>query len=473
MSQNIHSRAQKAETLRLTGAYEEAIKVFEELQKENRNSAWNAWVNAHLGVTYYQIMDYEKARQYLEKAIAQNDGYLWAHAQLGETYRMLAIVDRRNKDEIENAIKHFLKAIGSDLENSDYAWALAHLGATYRLEMTREPNIYDDKIEIDQNSKENALKCLSRAIELIPTYAWAWGMRASVYRLAQEYEDSYWDLEVETVIAPDIEVLQTSRSPVPLLVSKRLNLHEHALLSLYLTKEGYQEGRVVKEKQKEERIKHCRRGIAYAQKALIVQPGDLIAKLILLVAKVKLEKEEAEQKKDLNDTTPEELDKEISRLLNDLKLVFPEQCKTVLHYLIKAGQICFEKCLYDEESLKEFSDKISEEHPIKQLVLNDLLQDPTLREDFQSNPDEKAKLWIWQNFALTESCSHVLFLLADLSYLTKLPKLGDSEYYRWLANLINRYFNFERTLQTPALPNDRRCELLRNFKSSWEKSINS
>ena len=49
----------------------------------------------------------------------------------------------------------------------------------------------------------------------MPTYAWAWGMRSTVYRLAQDYENSFWDVEVEAVIAPSMEILQQSSSPVP------------------------------------------------------------------------------------------------------------------------------------------------------------------------------------------------------------------------------------------------------------------
>jgi tetratricopeptide (TPR) repeat protein len=71
----------------LSGAYEQAIEIFEQLQMYSDN----AWVNAHLGATYYHVMDYGKAEHYLKKAIDKNDRYFWAHAQLGETYRLRAI----------------------------------------------------------------------------------------------------------------------------------------------------------------------------------------------------------------------------------------------------------------------------------------------------------------------------------------------------------------------------------------------
>ncbi|NEO60221.1 MAG: tetratricopeptide repeat protein, partial [Moorea sp. SIO4G2] len=127
--------AQRAETFLMSGDYEQAIQIFEDIQKDYPD---NAWVNAHLGITYHQLMDYQKARKYLKKAIEKNRKYLWAHAQLGETYRLLAIIEDRQEEYVELAIEHFQEALGNELpEKNNYAWALAHLGATYRLKMIR------------------------------------------------------------------------------------------------------------------------------------------------------------------------------------------------------------------------------------------------------------------------------------------------------------------------------------------------
>ncbi|NEO51345.1 MAG: tetratricopeptide repeat protein, partial [Moorea sp. SIO4A3] len=208
MDNNTWALAQKAETLRLSGAYEQAIEKFEELQKSDSD---NAWLNAHLGTTYYQLMDYRKAEKYLKKAVKKNDNYLWAHAHLGETYRLRAITENNPEEKtkfINSAIRHFEKALAHKApENSNYGWALAHLGATYRLKITLDKIKLIKENEIDEKSKKQALNYLNRAIELMPTYAWAWGMRSTVHRLAQEYEESLWDLGVETQISPDMETL--------------------------------------------------------------------------------------------------------------------------------------------------------------------------------------------------------------------------------------------------------------------------
>ena len=127
MQMNEQDRAigQRAETLRLSGAYDQAIEIFEQLLQKYPD---NAWVNAHLGAIYCQLMDYGQAKDYLNKAIANNDKYLWAHAQLGETYRLLAIVNNRNQEYIARAIEHFKTSLDAEKpENSNYAWALAHL----------------------------------------------------------------------------------------------------------------------------------------------------------------------------------------------------------------------------------------------------------------------------------------------------------------------------------------------------------
>ena len=125
MDRNDQMIAQRAETLRLSKAYEQAIEIFEQLLQKYPD---NAWVNAHLGAIYCQLMDYEQAKDYLNKAIANNDKYLWAHAQLGETYSLLAIVNNRNLEYIALAIEHFKTSLDAEEpENSNYAWALAHL----------------------------------------------------------------------------------------------------------------------------------------------------------------------------------------------------------------------------------------------------------------------------------------------------------------------------------------------------------
>lgn len=445
MNEQDWANAQRAETLRLSGAYEQAIEIFEKLQEKYPD---NAWVNAHLGATYYQLMNYGKAKEYLEKAIAQNKQYLWAHAHLGETYRLWAIANYREQKYIDLAIEHFNTALDSEpSENSNYAWALAHLGATYRLKMTRNINLLSTN-QINEQSKEEALNCLNRALELIPTYAWAWGMRATVYRLAQEYEDSYRDLEVETVIAPEIEVLQHSPSPIPFLQSRRINLHEHALLCFYLTK---------REEDPEKKAKHYSRAIAYALQALTVQPGDLIAKLILITVK-------ANQQKEKSDSLSEELKKEVKQLLEDEDAtpVFFEPCKTVLRYLVKDGR----NGIVTVEKLKEIKNDAGEEHKLTQLVLKDVVENPDL------GVGKTPQLWLWKNFALTETCGNVLFLLSDLSKILKEePPIGKSKPYRALAAIISPYFTVERLYQTPVLSSDERAEIFNYLFNDFLNNI--
>ncbi|MBW4613862.1 MAG: hypothetical protein KME21_11395 [Desmonostoc vinosum HA7617-LM4] len=423
--------AQRGETFRLSGAYEQAINIFNEfLQKD----ADNAWIHAHIGTTYRQLMDYEQAEDHLKQATAQNDEYLWAHAQLGETYRLLAIVNNRQKEYIELAIKHFKKAFDSHKpENSNYAWALAHLGATYRLSMVcfQQESLC---IQIDQNIKQDALNCLNRAIELIPTYAWAWGMRATVYRLAQEYENSFWDLGVETLIAPNSEILQGSSSPVSSLESRRVNLHEHAFLSFYLTKN---------EADKEGKRKHYERAIAYALQALIINPNDLIAKLIVIVVKANQKKEEQDGSLlEIND-----IKEEVEEFLQDARRDFSEACQKVLLCLVKAERIKI-------EDLQKIKNNAGEKHPLTQLVLEDVINNTS------SDVEEDPKLWIQKNFALTETCSSVLTLFGNLSHiLNGDPLLGKAQPYRDLAATINPIYALERIYQTPVLSESERSQI--------------
>ncbi|EGJ32321.1 MULTISPECIES: tetratricopeptide repeat protein [Moorena] len=452
MDYNDQMNAQRGETFRLSGAYEQAIKIFKELQSKYPD---NAWVNAHLGTTYYQLMNYDQAEKYLNTAIEKNDKYLWAHAQLGETYRLRAIVENRKKEYVDSAIKHFQTALDNqEPTNSNYAWALAHLGATYRLKMFKiSQKVKEElnkelekghveflkKIIIDEDSKNNALACLNRAIELIPTYTWAWGMRATVYRLVQEYEDSHWDLSVEIVIAPESQVLQFSPSPVPFLESRRLDLYEHALLCFYLTK--------IKDEDKKER--YYGRAIAYAQKALMVQPGDLIAYLILTVIEAQQNKEKLE---DINDDIIEKF----NTFIKNAKLPFSEVCQTVLRYQISANKFTTNQI----KAIIEYDNAY--EHPLTKLVLNDVINNPHIDSIDSAEECEEAQLWLWKNFALTETCSNVLFLLSDLSVLLEEDSIiGTANLYRDIGFRINSYYTIERVFQTPVLSDIERSQIIK------------
>jgi len=400
-------------------------------------------VNAHLGATYNDLMDYGKAEHCLNKAIDQSNNYFWAHAQLGETYRLLAIVNNRNEKYIERAIEHFKKALNAEKpEDSNYAWALAHLGATYRLRMTYDLELLSTN-EIDKQSKEDALKCLNRAIQLMPTYPWAWGMRSTIYRLAQEYEDSFWDLGVETVIASDVGILQSSPFPVPFIETRRVNLLEHAYLCFYLTKQ---------QKDQKQKDKYYGRAIAFAQQALILQPGDLVAKLILTII-------EANQKKEQqggsfsNQNDIKRIREKSRKLLEDVEPELLEICKKVLRHLVNIERVSLD----DLESIIEDTE---EEHQLTQLVPKDV------REHSSSDVDEEPRLWLWKNFALLETCSSVLSLLSDLSHILKEDGIIDTaKPYRELALIINPHYTLERLYQTPALSQEERATIFSSLKN--------
>ena len=302
-----------------------------------------------------------------------------------------------------------------------------------------------------KRSIDEALKCLNRAIELIPTYAWAWGMRATVYRLAQEYENSFWDLGVLTVIAPEMEVLQHSSSPVPFLESRWVNLHEHAFLYFYLTKtKEYPE--LIKEEQKQKadqerkrKKRHYGRAIACAQQALILKPGDLIAQLILIVI-------EGDQKKDPEDgfikkPEDEKIKEELCKFFKYAESEVFETCEKVLRHLIKLGRV-------SKEDLEKIRCVAGEEHKLTKMVLEDVINAPC------ENIGPEPKLWLWKNFALTQTCSNVLWLLSDLSVLLNEDSIiGKAEPYQELAGRINPSHTIERLYQDPVLSEKERSNI--------------
>ncbi|AOX02333.1 hypothetical protein BJP34_25395 [Moorena producens PAL-8-15-08-1] len=473
MDNNTWALAQKAETLRLSGAYEQAIEIFKELQRKDKTD--NAWLNAHLGTIYYELMDYGQAEEYLKKAVEKNDNYLWAHAHLGETYRLRAITenDKKQKNKsIKSAIKHFEKALAHQApENSNYGWALAHLGATYRLKITLDKKKLA-KNEIDEQSKQQALNYLDRAIELMPTYAWAWGMRSTVHRLAQEYQESLWDLGVETQISPDMETLQNSYYPVSSLVSRRVSLYEHAFLFFYLTK---------REDNSEKKERYYSGAIACTQQILILKPGDLIGQLILKVIEGTQKKEE--------DKLNQKFRKECKILIQKIDAKLAEICKAVLIYMIKADpktknkleMLAKEECMSGhklkklvDDVLKKFTKNIEPKNiEPKNIEPNN----PDINNPKLNNPKIKAEaqLWLWQNFAWVEGSASGLSFLADLSEVLRYfdqhcdDITGEPLPYRVLALIIYDQYALERLYQTPVLLEKERVETFKKLLQ-WIKS---
>jgi tetratricopeptide (TPR) repeat protein len=455
MDVNTRALAQTGETLRLSKAYDQAIEIFEGILKEDAD---NVWVNAHLGATYYHLMEYRKAEECLKKALDKNDKYYWANAQLGETYRLWAIAENRQEKYITLAIQHFEKALdGRKPEDSNYAWVLAHLGATYRLNITGDIiKLFNEMVspelspknflglEAIQQQKEAALACLDRALELMPTYAWAWGMRSTVYRLAQDYEDALWDLGVEAVIAPNLDILQDSSSPVPFFASKRMNLYEHAFLCFYLTK---------KAEDMDEKQRYYLRAIAFLQQALILNPGDLIAKLILAIVEGNQQKEENGGSLPADDV--KKIQRQLDRFFEDAEVEFFQICKKLLRH-----QMNVPEPLVTIEQLQAIDSGAEAGHKLKDLIFADLISDSKsgLREDPQ--------LWLWKNVALTEMCAGVLFFLGELSHLLgNDTNIGTTMPYLELAVAINPYFFTERLYQSPVFsdPPDR-ASIFSNLK---------
>ncbi len=451
--------AQQAEALRLSGAYEQALEIFEQLQMYSDN----AWVNAHLGATYYHVMDYGKAEHYLKKAIDKNDRYFWAHAQLGETYRLRAITENKKRPEyVELAIEHFQKALDKPAEDSNYVWALAHLGATYRLNVTygivgflnelihqelrTEKIFFKERIKQQEKIKqpaEEALKCLNRAIELMPTYAWAWGMRATIYRLTHDYENSFWDVEVEVLIAPNMEMMQHSPSPVPFLQSGRVSLYEHAFLSFYLTKD---------QSDLDEKKRHYLRAIAFLQKALILSPGDLMAKLILTIIEANQKKEEEGS---LESAYIKNIQRKLAQFFEDIEVEFCQKCKQLLRHQINVPEQSV-----TIEQLKSINSEAEEGHKLKKLILEEVIDDPT------SGVGKDPQLWLWKNFALTETYSYVLFFLSEVSHLLgNKSNIGTEMPYLKLALLINPYYGTERLYQTPVFSHEDRAKIFNNLQN--------
>jgi tetratricopeptide (TPR) repeat protein len=331
------------------------------------------------------------------------------------------------------------------------------LGATYRLYITDgiiqclrgkpiSQQLNTEKFSGQENITQQAgkaLKCLNRAIELMPTYAWAWGMRSTVYRLDQDYENSFWDVEVEAAIAPNIEIMQRSPSPVPFLKSGRVSLYEHAFLSFYLTK---------KVEKLEDKKRHYLRASAFLQQALILSPGDLMAKLILTIIEANQKKEEGGS---LEPAYIKNIQGKLERFFEYTEMEFCQKCKKLLRHLINVPEASV-----SIEQLKSINSDAEEGHKLKKLVLEDVIKQPDL-----GVKKTEAQLWLWENFTLTETYSYVLFFLGEVSHLLgSKSNIGTKMPYLQLAFLINPYYCTERLYQTPVFSDKERAEIFKEFQ---------
>lgn len=227
---------QRAEALRLMGEYDDAIGMFDKAIKNAEEKPEKprriAWTYAHRGEAYFQRgltkKDYEDAEYdfFHENEEAEDDGsaisdfntalervgnnYAWAHAHLGEVYRIKAyhVVEEEDGDAVEQyqlAIDSFDKAIKQD---PHYAWALAHRGAT----------ICNARGDI--GGYKEALSNLKYADELMgDEYAWAKAYKAVAYALLGEdlggdeknYQRAF--AEMNLAVMADSRVLEKAFEP--------------------------------------------------------------------------------------------------------------------------------------------------------------------------------------------------------------------------------------------------------------------
>ena len=76
------------------------------------------------------------------------------------------------------------------------------------------------------------------------------------------------------------------------------------------------------------------------------------------------------------------------------------------------------------------------------------------------------KLWLWKNFALTETCTSVLWLLSDLSEILQEDRIiGPAEPYRELAGTINPFYTLERLYQTPVFSEEERVKIFNDLSN--------
>lgn len=186
MSTSIHhaeprkqgGKAAEADKLRARGIYSASIELFNDVLREDSR---NAWAYAHRGAAKGAILELEGAVQDLDKAIAlyraEGREYPWAHAHMGEAYRVYAryyLWRIGRSREVEDLLKRADESLDTALaQRPDYPWAAAHHAATctYRYAISRHVQ------RVPQSEcepfAERAIIRFDQALKSDPSYSWA------------------------------------------------------------------------------------------------------------------------------------------------------------------------------------------------------------------------------------------------------------------------------------------------------------
>ena len=169
-------------------------------------------------------------------------------------------------------------------------------------------------------------------------------------------------------------------------------------------------------------------------------------------------------KENENKTEKDNLKKRLDEFFQNTEAEFRQKCQKILRYLIKLSPNQVKRQGKDSVTtrvrLGMIGNTAEDGHKLKNLVQEVI-------EETKNKEEKETQLWLWKNFALTETYSYLLFFLGEASNLLgNDSNIGTEKPYLQLALLINPYIFTERLYQTPVFSDEDRTKI---FKGLEEK----
>jgi hypothetical protein len=191
--QEAEGAAQKGEVLRQQGYFSLAIEQFD---KAIEGAPDDPWARSHRGAAKASLGDFDGALEDFNYVLARRDDLYWVHAQKGEALRLyLRDVAASGVAAPGFSLAGFrarlgecVEALGKAIElMPGSAWVHAHRGAAYTLGCYVEDRPGGDEEALNRYA-ERGERDFRRAVELNPSYSWAFAYHA--YLSALQRRDS-------------------------------------------------------------------------------------------------------------------------------------------------------------------------------------------------------------------------------------------------------------------------------------------
>lgn len=186
--QEVEDAAQPAEVLRQQGYFSLAIEQFD---RAIEGAPEDLWARSHRGAAKASLGDFDGALEDFNYVLARRDDLYWVHAQKGEALRLhlrdvvasSVAAPGFSLGGFRQRLDECIGALGKAIElMPGSAWVHAHRGAAYTLGCYVEDRPGGDPVALKRHAEQGE-QDFRRAIELKPSYSWAFAYLAYLFAL--------------------------------------------------------------------------------------------------------------------------------------------------------------------------------------------------------------------------------------------------------------------------------------------------